>query len=326
MALRSIVLSAALICSSALDAQTLASTEPANGSQIDRSTQAQSVTFRNGLGERMTVPVRLGGAGPYQFLVDTGANRSAVSSVIASRLALAPAKSVELHSTSGVATVMTARVPSLEFTRPAQTSIEAAVLESANMGADGIVGVDLLGSQRVQFDFDTSTLTIVPSASPGFRDEPGMIVVEARRKNGRLVLADAKANGQAITAVIDTGSEICVGNEALRQRLFGPNAVAGKSTIELQSVTGGIISGDYVHVHKLQIGDIVLSDVAVVFADAHTFKQLNLDRKPALLLGMNAFRAFRKVSIDFAKRQFQVVVPEHSEIETRLAMAGSGQP
>jgi hypothetical protein len=32
------------------------------------------------------------------------------------------------------------------------------------------------------------------------------------------------------------------------------------------------------------------------------------------------------VSIDFANRQFRVVVPEHSEIETRVAMGGLRQP
>jgi len=324
MALRPFVLVAALIYGSALDAQIFTSIEYGNAPQIDRSTQAQSVRFRNGQGERMTVPVRLDGTGPYQFLVDTGADRSAISSAIASRLSLAPASPAQLHSTSGVSTITTARVPSLEFTRPAQKLIEAAVLESANMGADGIVGVDVLRSQRVQFDFDKSTMTIVPSASPGFSDEPGTIVVEARRKNGRLILTDATANDRAVTAVIDTGSEICVGNEALRQRLFGRQVGSGKRTVELQSVTGGVISGDYMHVHKLQIGGIVLNDVAVVFAEAHTFKQLKLDNTPSLLLGMNAFRAFKKVSIDFANRQFRVVLPEHSELQTRFAMAVGG--
>jgi hypothetical protein len=37
---------------------------------------------------------------------------------------------------------------------------------------------------------------------------------------------------------------------------------------------------------------------------------------------MNAIRAFKKVSIDFANHKFRVVVPEHSEVETRLASAG----
>ena len=51
---------------------------------------------------------------------------------------------------------------------------------------------------------------------------------------------------------------------------------------------------------------MTLNNLAIVFTDAHTFKQLNLDASPALLLGMNAMRAFKKVSIDFANRKFRV--------------------
>jgi predicted aspartyl protease len=321
------MLAAALMCGPALSAQNVTRLDTVGGvPDIDRTTQSQDVRFRDARGDRMTVPVRLGGVGPYQFLVDTGADRSAVSSAIAVRLALTPAGSVSLHSSTGVTTVSTARVPSLEFTRPAHKLIEAAVLESANMGADGIVGVDVLRSQRVQFDFENKTMTIVPAAMPDFRAEPGTIVVEARRKNGRLILTDAVANGQAVTVVLDTGSEICVGNEALRKRLLGRNLVDGRETVQLQSVTGEIIAGDYMFVRKLQLGGITLENLAVVFVDAHTFKQLKLDKTPALLLGMNAFRAFKKVSIDFANRKFRVVVPERSELVTRLAMRRRSQP
>jgi len=324
---RSIVLAAALMCGSALNAQNATRTGGVAGvPTIDSTTQSQDVRFRDVRGDRMTVPVRLGGRGPYQFLVDTGADRSAVSSVIASRLGLAPAARAVLHSSTGVTTVSTARIPSLEFTRPAQKLIEAAVLESANMGADGIVGADVLRSQRVQFDFENRTMTIVPSETPDFRDEPGTIVVEARRKNGRLILVDAVANDQTVTVVLDTGSEICVGNEALRRRLEGHNLVDARQVVQLQSVTGDMISGDYMFVRKLRISGITLENLAVVFVDTHTFKQLKLDKTPALLLGMNAFRAFKKVSIDFANRQFRVVVPEHSELETRVAMGGLRQP
>jgi hypothetical protein len=34
---------------------------------------------------------------------------------------------------------------------------------------------------------------------------------------------------------------------------------------------------------------------------------------------MNAMRAFKKVSIDFASRKLRVVVPEHSSLDLRLA-------
>ena len=74
-------------------------------------------------------------------------------------------------------------------------------------------------------------------------------------------------------------------------------------------------------IRKLTIGGVGLANLAIVFTDAHTFKQLGLDKKPALLLGMNAIRAFKKVSIDFANRKFRVVVPEHSELDTQVASA-----
>ena len=76
-------------------------------------------------------------------------------------------------------------------------------------------------------------MTVVPSTVSDFRPEPGTIVVEAHRKNGRLILTDARANGQDVTVVLDTGSEVCVGNEALRQRLLGRNLIDGNQTVEL---------------------------------------------------------------------------------------------
>jgi predicted aspartyl protease len=317
------VLAAVLMCSSALSAQNVTRLDAVSGvPEIDKTTQTQDVRFRNTSNDRMTVSVRLAGTGPYQFLVDTGADRSAVSSAIVAKLALARAGTADLHSSTGVTKVTMARVPNLELTRPTQKLIEAAVLESVYMGADGIVGSDVLHSQRVQFDFEKETMSVVPAAVPDFRDEPGTIVVEARRKNGRLIVTDAIANRERVTVVLDTGSEVCVGNQALRDRLLGRNLVDARQTVELESVTGDKITGDYMFVRKLEIGGITLENVAVVFADAHTFKQLKLDKTPTLLLGMNAFRAFKKVSIDFANRKFRVVVPERSEIDTRLAMRG----
>lgn len=289
--------------------------------EIDKSTQTQDVKFKDERDDRMTVPVRLSGAGPYRFLVDTGADRTAVSKDIATRLNLKSAGGAELHTVAGVSNVGTATVRNIELTKVPEESIDAAVLDGANIGADGIIGVDLLRSQRLQIDFETKTMSIVPSKQPDFRAEPGTIVVQARRKNGRLVVTDAEANGQAVTIVLDTGSQVSIGNAALRDRLLGKGLVNAQQTVELESVTGEKIMGDYMFVKELSIGGIGLNNLAIVFTNAHTFKQLGLDRTPALLLGMNAIRAFKKVSIDFANRKFRVVLPEHSEAETRLAMA-----
>ena len=158
----------------------------------------------------------------------------------------------------------------------------------------------------------------VPSAAPSSSDDSGTIVVQAYRKNGRLVITDAVANGHPVTVVLDTGSQVSIGNEALRAKLVG-RMVNTLQSVEIQSVTGQSISGQYAFVREFDIGGIQLKNLAIIFADAHTFHQLKLDKQPALLLGMNAIRAFKKVSIDFANRKFRVVLPEHSELAVRLA-------
>jgi predicted aspartyl protease len=324
MARQYLMLAAALMTSAAVEAQTTTTTLDAVSGvpEIDKSTQTQDVKFRNERDDRMTVPVRLSGAGPYRFLVDTGADRTAVSRDIVSRLKLPSAGGAELHSVSGVSSIATARVRDLELTHPPEQSIEAAVLDSANMGADGIVGVDVLRSQRVQFDFERQTMSIVPSTTPDFSREPGTIVVRAKRKNGRLVVTDAVANDERLTVVLDTGSQVSIGNHALRRRLLGDGLVNIDKSVELESVTGQKIIGEYMFIKELTIGGVGLTNLAVVFTDAHTFKQLGLDKKPALLIGMNAIRAFKRVSIDFANKKFRVVLPEHSELDTRVASVG----
>jgi predicted aspartyl protease len=288
---------------------------------IDGNTQAEEVRFTNERDDRLTVPVKLGGRGPFRFLVDTGADRTAVSRELAGTLGLTKGEDASLHSVTGVSTVSTADLPDLELTRKPVKIVDAAVLESAAMGADGIIGVDSLRSKRVQYDFETQTLSIVPSAVQDFRDEPGTIVVRAARRNGRLVVTDAAANGHSLTVVIDTGAQLSIGNEALREKLVGRGLFDPLQKVELQSVTGAMISGDYMFVRELEIGGLKIKNLAIVFADAHTFKKLKLDRKPALLLGMNAIRAFKKVSIDFASRKFRVVLPETSQLDVRFASA-----
>src|SRR4051812_41960803 len=191
--------------------------------KVDEKTQTEDVRFKNGADDRMTVPVKLSGMGPFRFLVDTGADRTAISKELAGRLGLVKGEKASLHTVTGTSDVSTANVPNLELTRKPVRIDDAPLLDSANIGADGIIGVDSLRSRRVLFDFETQTLSIVPSAIADFKDEPGTIVIEARRKNGRLVVTDAAVNGRTVTIVIDTGAQLSIGNEALRQLLMGRN-------------------------------------------------------------------------------------------------------
>jgi predicted aspartyl protease len=160
--------------------------------KIDGTTQATNLQFRNDQYDRMTVPVRVAGHGPYRFLVDTGADRTAISADLARQLRLSERKGTTLHSVTGISEVQTASVPTLDITAKQVTNIDAALLRSEHMGADGILGLDSLRSQRVLFDFRNQTLTIVPSDT-FVREDRDTIVVTAKVRNGRLILTHANA-------------------------------------------------------------------------------------------------------------------------------------
>jgi len=144
---------AAILATSGLSAQTRTTTlEAVSGiPDVDKTTQTEDVKFKSDIAQRMTVPVLLGGSGPYRFLVDTGADRTAISREVANRLKFVAGDDASLHSVAGVSTVSTATVPSLQLTRKEIHNINAPLLESANMGADGILGTDSLPRRCLSF-------------------------------------------------------------------------------------------------------------------------------------------------------------------------------
>ena len=285
--------------------------------EVDRTTTTQDIAFRIDRHDRMTVPVRLGGKGPYRFLVDTGADRTAVSTAVAAELGLSSGPMARLHSVTGITEVRTANVPQLELAHNRVRSVEAPLLERVHMGADGILGVDSLRSQRVMFDFKSRVISIVPSAHRE-RETEGTIVVRGKLKRGHLIVTSATANGVPLTVVLDTGSEMTMGNAALRARLEARRKLGRPELIEMTSVTGQKLVGEAFHMRKVQIGDVVLEDLVIMFSNAPIFNSLDLEDRPAVLLGMNAIQAFDKVSIDFARKQMRMVVPERSSVDSAV--------
>lgn len=270
------------------------------GEQVDLTTGADT---------RLTVPVSVGGAGPFRFLVDTGADSSAVSRQLADRLSLPPGRTAKHHSVTGQTNVATASVTGMRVATRALPDVTAPVLEAQNVGADGILGTDVLRSAMVRFDFRNNLLSIVASDRASRRAEPDTIVVEARKRAGRLIITEAELDGQRLTVVLDTGSEISIGNEALRRALARRRALTDNQPIELRSVTGAMLQARFMLVRELDIGGVTMAGLGIAFADAHTFTAMGLNERPALLLGMNALQAFDSVTIDMGARKLRFAMP-----------------
>ncbi len=273
---------------------------------------ADRLAFEEDRTQRMTVPVSIGSHGPFRFLVDTGAERTLIAQELAGRLNLMPGAVARVHSMSEVSNVATVVIPRLQVSARALKNIHAPAFTRYNLGAEGVLGVDSLKSQRVLFDFTTQTMSISPSRNLGVVSRPGTIVVTARSRFGRLIVADARVEGQKLWVVIDTGSEVTIGNEALRSKLAGKGRLGPITPIHLISVTGGKIVAGHTLIRGASIGGIQLRNMPVAFADVHPFQKLGLEDQPAILLGMDVLGHFDQVAIDFSARDVRFVMPGRS--------------
>lgn len=276
--------------------------------------------------QRMTVPVNIGGSGPYKFVVDTGAERTVIARELAQSLHLNPSGMARLHSMSEVSDIATVLIPTLVVGGKSYRGIKAPALEQRNLGAQGMLGVDALQSQRISFDFPRQEMTVVPSRRHEERWEDGAIVVVGRNRFGHLVLVDAAVEGQKVWVIVDTGAQTSIGNTALRRALERHHRLPEPQPLTMVSVTGGQVLVDQTVVKRLRLGDAEIHDMPIAFGDVEPFRKLDLMNRPAMLLGMDGLKLFEHVSVDFANRRVKLLNPLNSDNESlfhvRPATAG----
>ena len=102
--------------------------------------------------------------------------------------------------------------------------------------------------------------------------------------------------------MIDTGTQITIGNLALRDKLIRRNREKFV-TIPVTGVTGATVELQLAKIAELRLGPVVLRDVPMAFADVPPFKMFGLSDQPALLLGTDLLETFRRISLDFRARK-----------------------
>lgn len=225
----------------------------------------------------------------------------------------------------GANDVTTVNIPQLRVSSRTISVRDAPALRASHIGADGMLGIDSLRSQRVMFDFKAKTMSITPASRPMEPARGDEIVVRARSRDGRLIFTQAKIDGRKVTVIVDTGSQVTIANPALHAMLARRGHPLPPERVTIQSVTGEQMTASMTSLPELELGGLKLRDLSVAFADAHIFRQLKLDKRPAILLGMNAMRAFDRISIDFKTKKVRFVLPGTSMVPGyRLATAEGG--
>ena len=273
--------------------------------------------------DRMTVPVSINGSSTYPFIVDTGAERTVIADDLAKTLKLEPGPQLKLATITGTAYADSYMIENLTMNTINVALIEAPALERHNLGAYGLLGIDSLEDHKVLLDFKNTKMDVLPSKKKSGlgKLERGMIVVTAKRRAGRMILSDAEVGGIKVDIILDTGAQSSMGNYALRDRLRKRNLRFDYVPVLMRSVTGDTLTGDFTQVRDITIGGVTISDLPVTFADNFAFTALKLERKPAILLGMDALRLFDRVMVDFSNRRVGFDLPKGAGNRTSIQFA-----
>lgn len=254
--------------------------------------------------DRMTVPVRIEGQGPFRFMIDTGAQATVVTRALSDRMQFEPAGTATLVGMASKAQVDLVHVDGLEFAARTIDNLVAPLLNAQHVGADGILGLDSLQDLRVLLDFRTQEIHVDDADALG-GNAGYEIVVRARSKLGRLIITDADIGGVRTAVIIDTGAQGSIGNLALQKRLRAKN----KQLVTSTDVLGNQLIAESDFVRQLKIDRLALSSMPIAFADAPAFSALGLNRKPAIVIGMDVLRIFDRVAIDFATHKVLFDMP-----------------
>jgi len=247
---------------------------------------------------RMTVPVRVNGAGPFGFVVDTGANQSVIAKDLADQLGLPQGPLAPLNGVAGIQNAPTTTAK-LDIGRRILTGQTLSVLPHLGIGGQGMLGLDTLGDSSLTLDFAGQNLRI-DTGRENWRD-PDAVAVKARRRDGQLTLVDVFLGEMPLTAFIDSGAENTIGNMALRQMALTRNPAGSWTKTSIISSTGQTIPAEIADLRALRVGNFRMSMWPVAFADLHTFWMWNMVDKPAILIGVDILSRFDSVCLDFAR-------------------------
>ncbi len=272
--------------------------------QADPLTEEQIVPLERERYRRVTVPVSVQGTGPYRFLVDTGAEATVVSQEIATDLQLPSAGRATIVGMASEEVAELVDVENLQVGMMDFCCLTTPVLLKKRIGADGILGLDSLQDSRVLIDFEAGTLT-VQDARAGLTQRGFEVIIRAKERLGQLIITSAKIDGIPTDILIDTGSQISIGNTALRQRLRARE----QGLTEWQDVLGNSQAGKLMVAGKVEVAGFSIVNIPIAFGDAPPFQHLGMVVKPALILGVEHLRMFRRVAIDFKSRKILFDLP-----------------
>jgi hypothetical protein len=170
-------------------------------------------------------------------------------------------------------------------------------------GAEGVLGTEGLADKRIRIDFAHDTVVILRSR--GKLDTTGVATLPLRQLRDHLLAMDIRVANVNAKAIIDTGAQISIGNNALREVLMRHNSKDIRKA-EIEGVTLDVASGDTMRAPPIYVGSLIFQGVNVTYGDMYIFDRWKLKDEPVLVLGMDVLGTVDLLVIDYRLHQLQM--------------------
>ena len=278
--------------------------------EVTHDPSLTDIQLTRNLFTRVSADVMINGQGPFSFVIDTGSVSTAIADTVARQLALPPRAPLIVHGIASAAVTPSVGVDRLNLRGLRKRALQCPVFSREQMGADGLIGLDVLDRFRLSFDTQRRAATL---ARVGMRISTGGVdtlgsrlprntVRSVRGRFGQLIMTNLQISGQTVSAFVDSGAQYSIGNQALRRVIETRRSSGLHSTksVSVFGVTGQSIQADVARVDDLRIGHHRLGPATLLFADLYCFDTLALSGRPALLIGADLLGRFQHVAINFA--------------------------
>lgn len=252
---------------------------------------------------RPTVEVFLNGEGPFDFLVDTGANKTVVAMRHIEALGAPFLGMVDVHGTTGAKAFPLATIGRLVAGSTEKSDLSVAVVPDRDLlRGDGILGADVFAGRRLTFNMRNQTVTVEsPARNRWRRSRPNLTI-----RNGALAEVEGRIGRVGATLMLDTGADECIMNSLLYEELrssYRRLEVLDQATV--RGVTGHVLVGDYVVLPDVRLGNVIIRDAGAVATDAPVFDIWGLNDEPTMIVGVNVLSRLDKFAIDYGARIFE---------------------
>ena len=268
-----------------------------------------SPTRRDRIG-RIWAPVMIDDKGPFRLVLDTAASRSGVTGSVARTLGIPLDQSPQLllRGVTGSAVVPSIRAASLEVGDLALHPVTMPIVTDALGGADGVLGTEGLGDMRIYIDFQRDFISITHSR--GQRAGAGFKVIPMLRSSLGLIVVDLSVGNIRAKGIIDTASQVTVGNSAMlnavRRGQRGHGLSGHGLSEQIEGATTDIQTGQAFDVPTILLGTLGIQGARAIYGDMHIFETWKMTKEPVLLIGMDTIGQLDTVVIDYRLRELQL--------------------